>query len=148
MICTFFGHKDTPDDIYPVLEKTIAETIQKYPDIQFYVGHNGHFDGMARTALKKLSAPYTVVLAYLPGRNDEILYRGEDTLYPEGLETVPKRYAIPYRNKWLVNNSDMVIAYIRYTASRAAEFVKSAEHRGKPVINIADIVKVADLEKN
>lgn len=141
MICTFFGHSNTPDAIYPVLEKTIAELIQKYPDIQFYVGHNGHFDGMARIALKKLSAPYAVVLAYLPTRRDEILYRGENTLYPEGLETVPKRFAISHRNKWLVNNSDMVIAYIRYTASRAAEFVKSAERRGKTVINIADLEK-------
>ncbi len=148
MICTFFGHKDTPDAIYPVLEKTISETIQKYPDIKFYVGHNGHFDGLARRALKKLSARYTVVLAYLPARRDEVLFRGEDTLYPEGLETVPKRYAISHRNKWLVNNSDMVIAYITHTASRAAEFVEYAEHRGKPVVNIADIVNVADLEKN
>lgn len=97
---------------------------------------------MARTALKKLSAPYAVVLAYLPTRRDDVLFRGEDTLYPEGLETVPKRYAISHRNKWLVKNSDMVIAYIRHTASRAAEFVKSAEHRGKPVINIADLEKI------
>ncbi len=141
MICTFFGHKDTPDAIYPLLEKTISEIIQKYPDIEFYVGHNGHFDGMARTALKKLSAPYTVVLAYLPTRRDEILYRGEDTLYPEGLETVPKRFAISHRNKWLVNNSDMVIAYISHIASRAAEFVRYAERRGKIVINIAGLEK-------
>lgn len=140
MICTFFGHKDSPDSIYPVLEKTIAEAMKKYPDIQFYVGHNGHFDGMARTALKKLSAPYTVVLAYLPGR-DEGLFSGEDTLYPEGMENVPKRFAISRRNKWLVNNSDMVIAYICHTASRAAEFVKYAKRHGKIVINIADLEK-------
>lgn len=148
MICTFFGHSNAPDNIYPVLEKTIAEVMEKYPGIEFYVGHNGHFDGMARTALKKLSARYTVVLAYIPGKSDKVLYRDEETIYPEGLETAPKRFAISYRNKWLVNNSDMVIAYICHTASRAAEFVKSAEHRGKPVINIADIVNVADLEKN
>ncbi len=140
MVCTFFGHKDSPDSIYPLLEKTIAELIQKYPGIEFYVGHNGNFDGMARTALKKLSAPYTVVLAYFPGR-DEDLFSGENTIYPEGLETVPKRFAIPRRNKWLVNNSDMVIAYICHTASRAAEFVRYAERRGKTVINIAGLEK-------
>lgn len=66
MVCTFFGHSDTPDSIYPVLEKTIAEVMEKYPGIKFYVGNKGRFDGLARHALKKLSAPYTVVLAYIP----------------------------------------------------------------------------------
>ncbi len=141
MVCTFFGHKDAPDAIYPVLEKTISELMQKYPGIQFYVGHNGNFDRLVRRALKTLSAPYAVVLAYLPTRRDEILYRGEDTLYPEGLETVPRRFAISHRNTWLVKNSDMVIAYISHTASRAAEFVRYAERRGKIVINIAGLEK-------
>ncbi len=141
MICTFLGHKDVREDILPVLEKTISGLIQKYPDIRFYVGHNGGFDRLAQVALKKLSANYAVVLAYPPGRRNDVLYGDSPTIYPEGLETVPKRFAISHWNRWMVKNSDMVITYIWHTASQAAEFVRYAENQGKTVINIADLEK-------
>ena len=48
-----------------------------------------------------------LVLPYLDRRVDAAGYDG--TTYPP-LESVPKKYAISHRNRWLVDNSELVIA--------------------------------------
>ena len=60
-----------------------------------------------------------------------------DTILPEGIETVPKRFAITYRNKWMLSHADVVVTYItRDSASGAAQFRNLAEKSGKKVINL------------
>lgn len=71
MICAFFGHKDSPESVRPLIEAAIRHTIEHYPDTTFYVGHNGNFDRVVLSVLKKLSTEitelsYAVILAYLP----------------------------------------------------------------------------------
>lgn len=66
MICSFFGHRDTPEYIYPVLYKTILNLICNYNITTYYVGNHGNFDNMvikALTDLKQLHPiQYSVVL--------------------------------------------------------------------------------------
>ena len=70
MICTFFGHKDTPKEIEPTLRSTLIDLIANKNVNVFYVGNNGNFDTMVRRQLEELSQTYpisySVVLAYLP----------------------------------------------------------------------------------
>ena len=58
-------------------------------------------------------------------------------MYPEGLESVPRRFAISWRNKWMVGESDTVICYIAHSWGGAAQFVELAERKKKTVINLA-----------
>ena len=102
MTATFFGHKDTPKEIEPTLRSTLIDLIENKNVTVFYVGNNGKFDTMVRRQLEDLShtypITYSVVLAYLPTKKNE--YDDfTDTIYPEGIETIPKRFAISYRNK-------------------------------------------------
>jgi hypothetical protein len=61
-----------------------------------------------------------------------------DTLLPEGIETAPKRFAITYRNKWMIEQSDFVVTYVVHdAASGAAQFKKLAERRGKTVMELS-----------
>ena len=142
MICAFFGHKDTPESIRPLLESAVKKIIERYPDITFYVGNNGNFDRMVLSVLKSLSEDfptisYSVILAYLPiGKSAE--FDNLPTIYPEGIECVPKKYAISYRNDWIVKKADMVICYITHNYGGAAKFVEKACKKGKPVYNIAN----------
>lgn len=143
MICAFFGHKDTPESIKPTLELAIRQIIESYPDTKFYVGHNGSFDKMVLVVLKKLSEDfpsmsYAVILAYLPTEKDEF-YSGLPTIYPEGIECVPKRYAISRRNDWIVKQADMVVCYITHSYGGAAKFVEKAYKKGKNVCNLANL---------
>lgn len=142
MICAFFGHKDTPESIRPLLESAVKQIIAQYPDVTFYVGHNGNFDRMVLSVLKSLSEnfptiSYAVILAYLP-TSKSAEFNDLPTIYPEEIECVPKKYAISYRNDWIVKKSDMVICYINRNYGGAAKFVEKARKSEKIVCNLAD----------
>ena len=141
MVCTFFGHKDTPKEIEPTLRSTLIDLIENKNVNVFYVGNNGNFDTMVRRQLEDLSQTYpitySVVLAYLPtekNKYDDLT----NTIYPEGIETVPKRFAISYRNKWMVEQSDIVITYVARTYGGAWQFKAMAERQGKKVIELSE----------
>lgn len=140
MTCTFFGHSDCPDGIKPILKEKLNELILKNGVNKFYVGNNGHFDYIARTTLAELKNEYPqiefyVVLAYLENRKDDF---GDyaDTVFPEGIESIPYRFAICYRNEWMINRSDYVITYVRHPSGGAAKYREIAERRKKTVIDL------------
>ena len=141
MTVTFFGHKDTPKEIEPTLRTTLIDLIENHGATEFYVGNNGNFDTMVRRQLENLSQTYpityNVVLAYLPTKKSE--YDDfTNTLLPEGIESVPKRFAISYRNKWMIQQSDVVVTYVTRTYGGAAQFKELAERQGKMVIELSE----------
>lgn len=84
---------------------------------------------------------YHIVLAYMPGAKQEYSsYDPMETLYPEGLESVHPRFAISWRNKWMIHESDVVVAYIDHSWGGAAQFAELAERKKKRVINIASMM--------
>lgn len=139
MNCTFFGHSDAPQEIKDTLKKTIAPLIEKRGVNCFYVGNHGNFDRMVLSVLKELSGiypiEYYVVYAYLPKQGEDYLH----TIFPEGVETVPKRFAISFRNKWLIEHSDIVITFVQRSYGGAAQFKKLAEKKGREIINILQL---------
>ena len=140
MVCTFFGHKDTPKEIEPTLRSTLIDLIENKNVTVFYVGNNGSFDAMVRCQLEDLShtypITYSVVLAYLPTKKSE--YDDyTNTILPEGIETKPKRFAIPCRNKWMVEQADIVVTYVTHSFGGAAKFKEIAEKQGKTIIELS-----------
>ena len=138
MICTFFGHHDCPDAIKPELERAIKMQIEKGTK-QFYVGNHGQFDAMVLSCLRSLKQQYpdlyyAVVLAFFPVENN--LYRPEETVFPTGIENVPRRFAIDYRNRWMLDQADTVISYCNRSSGGAAKYVQKAEKKGITVINL------------
>jgi len=135
--CTFFGHRDCPDSLRPSLQQAIARLIVEEGVDTFYVGHQGKFDRLALAALQQAVAQYphiryTVVLAYLPTCKD-VPWQPDTTMLPDGIEDVPKRFAISYRNRWLVEHADVVIAYALYRGG-AMQFVELAQKKGKKIL--------------
>ncbi|MBQ8766443.1 MAG: hypothetical protein IJZ16_06515 [Clostridia bacterium] len=139
MVCTFFGHKDTPKEIEPTLRSTLIDLIENKNVNVFYIGNNGNFDTMVRRQLEDLShiypITYSVVLAYLPtekNKYDNLI----NTIYPEGLEAVPKRFAISWRNKWMIQQANVVVTYVTHNFGGAARFKEMAERQEKTIINL------------
>ena len=97
---------------------------------------------MARSALAEFEQThrisYEIVLAYLPQQED-LLCDTDHTLLPEGIETVPPRFAIEYRNKWMIDHSDIVVTYVRRSFGGAAKFKNSAKKKNKKVIELTEI---------
>ena len=141
MTVTFFGHKDTPKEIEPTLRSTLIDLIENKNVTVFYGGNNGNFDTIVRRQLEDLShtypITYNVVLAYLPTKKSE--YDDyTNTILPEGIETIPKRFAISYRNKWMVEQSDVVVTYVTHSFGGAAQFKALAQRQGKTVVELIE----------
>lgn len=145
--CTFFGHRDCPDCIKPLLQSAIRNMVQHNAVTMFYVGNHGRFDALVRSYLRKLKTEYSqieyaVVLAYMPKAGESLLgYDYSDTILPEGIETVPPRFAISWRNKWMLKQSEYVITYITHSWGGAAQFAELAEKQRKKVCNLAELIK-------
>lgn len=138
--CTFSSHRDCPETIKPALRQALVDLIENNHADLFYVGNQGSFDRMVRSVLRELTAAYphiryAVVLAYLPGKNAQA-EDPCDTMYPEGLECVHPKYAISWRNNWMLTRSDFVITYITHTWGGAARFAEKAKRTGKTVRNL------------
>ena len=136
----FFGHRDVTHDIRAKLQFIIEQLITEKQIYNFYVGHQGQFDSMVRSVLKELKVKYphiryTVVLAYMPDEHIKEVY-GEDTLYPDGLETVPRRFAISKRNDWMIQHSGYAVCYVHKITGGAAKFREKAERKGLKVIDV------------
>ena len=144
--CTFFGHRYVYDKIDEILTSLLIELIENDISV-FYVGSQGAFDNIVLKTLKllKIKFPhisYYVVLAYLPmEKNKYCIDCTENTIYPDGLESVPKKYAIVKRNKWMIEKSDYVVVYVKHSFSNAEKFRLLSEKKNRIVINIDDFVK-------
>ena len=57
----------------------------------------------------------------------------DESLYPP-LENVPKRYAISKRNEFMVDNADIVIAYVVFGFGGASKTLRYAEKKRKRTI--------------
>lgn len=145
MNCTFFGHKDAPYSIKPKLRNIIVNLIENKNVDCFYIGNQGNFDYMAYDILKELfkiyNISYKIVLAYIPVKKSEFdIIDYSYTVIPEGIEKIPKRFAIVYRNKFMIENSDFVITYItRNSLSGAAKFRDYAIKKEKIIIELSSL---------
>jgi hypothetical protein len=67
----------------------------------------------------------------------EMPYPAEETLYPEGLEPVPPRFAILHRNKWMLDNTDYVVTFVTTSVGGAAFEKREAERKKRIVLELA-----------
>jgi len=145
-VCTFFGHRDCPDSVVPKLRAALVELIEQHGVTHFYVGHQGRFDSLVRAQLEELCGIYPqicyeVVLAYMPGKQVQPMAH---SILPEGIENVPPRFAIDWRNGWMLSHSDYVITYVCYGWGGAAKFAGKAIRAGKCVLPLAENTSEAD----
>lgn len=142
MVVAFFGHKDTPSTIKPLLEHSVQQLIKANEEITFLVGTHGAFDLIAQSVLVQASqkCPWITchkVLSYIPAGKDSEQYE-LPTLVPEGIESVPKRFAISFSNNYIVNKCDVIVCYIKHDWGGAAQFVNKAKKKRKVIINLAE----------
>ena len=142
MVCGFFGHSDTPSVVYSQLCNIVENLIVSRGVSQFLVGTHGSFDSMVLKTLRQMKKKYPyilyhVVLAYMPTeKRENALYQDIETLLPEGIETVPKRFAISWRNQWMIRQADMIVCYITHSWGGAAQFVEYAKNKNREIIRI------------
>ena len=138
MTVTFCGHRHCPDspELSAWLVSCVESLIAEGADT-FYLGGYGDFDRIAASVVWKLKDKYphiesVLVLAYLGREVNADKY--DRTMYPP-IESAPKRFAITARNRWMVANSDVLVAYIVLDNGGAAETRRYAKRKKKLILN-------------
>ena len=145
--CFFIGHREADESLLPILTAAIERLITEEQVLYFYVGGYGGFDRIAATAVKRMKLHHPeitlmLVLPYHPGeRPIETPYGFDGTYYPEGLEKVPRRYAIVRANEIMVKQSDWLLSYVRHGASNSRRILEYARKQGTACININDLLE-------
>lgn len=141
--CFFIGHREADERLLPCLVSTVERLVMVENVTCFYVGGYGGFDRIAASAVKRVKQRHPeiflmLVLPYHPTeRSVETPYGFDGTYYPEGMESVLRRYAIVQANKRMVESVDWLIAYVRHGASNSQKILEYAKKRSIPYINIA-----------
>ena len=142
-ICTFFGHRDCPHSIQSKLREVLIDLIEHHAVDMFYVGQQGAYDAMVHSVLKELALVYphihyAVVLERVPTKRQMFdVCTSSDTILPEGIEHIHPRFAISWRNNWMLKHSDYVVTYITHSWGGAAQFAQKAEKQHKVIIRLA-----------
>lgn len=137
MIVTFCGHREVrePEKVRNWLYVTVEGLILEGADC-FYLGGYGQFDTMAANIVRELKGKYphirsVLTLPYLDREYDVSGY--DESIYPP-LENVPRRYAISKRNEYMIDNADIVVAYVVYGFGGASKTLRYAERKHKRII--------------
>lgn len=70
----------------------------------------------------------------MPNKNDN---PDERSILPEGIETVSRRFAINYRNKWMLTKSDIAVTYVTHNFGGAYLFKGLTEELEKSIIELS-----------
>ncbi len=141
MFCCGFGHRDVFSKIDDELDKAIADAVALGCDT-FYTGAMGEFDVLFSSAVLKAkkSNPDIKLICVKPYMTKEInenkaYYNAmyDDVMIPTELIGVYHKGAIKARNRWLVDNSDVIIGYIIRDYGGAYTAVKYAERLNKKI---------------
>ena len=145
--CFFIGHREAPDSLLSRLSAEIERHIIEYGVTEFVVGRYGRFDALAAKCVKTAKKCHpevtlTLLLPYHPYDRPTPTPPGFDgTFYPPGMETVPKRAAIVRANRYMVEHSDYLIAYVWHPVSNARallEYARKLEKKGQLEIILFD----------
>ena len=106
------------------------------------------FDLLAAQAVRKAKKQHPDILLfylrpYHPAERSFTPAGFDGSFYPPGMETVPRKLAIVRANRYMVDNSQFLIAYARYTVSNAWELTEYAMKRGKKgLIHVENLAQV------
>ena len=148
MTITFCGHSNFSFDntIKQKLKKLLLQEIRKNPACKFYLGGYGDFDSLCLNILKEIKADFPAIelLFITPYLNDNYSKLETAKLYYDGiiyppLENVPRRFCILKRNEWMVDEADLVIAFVKYSWGGAAKTLEYVKRKKVKFFNLAEL---------
>lgn len=141
---SFIGHREVDDFrfVEDQLERIVRDLIQTKEYVEFYVGRNGEFDIMVASVIKRAKRDYgdanssmILILPYPIADMDMMEDFYDEIWLPLGSD-VHFKSAITKRNEWLIENSDMLVAYVIRDTGGAATCLQFAEKSGIPIERI------------
>ena len=140
-----FGHRDfcNSREIEEKLSNIVRDLIKTKSYLEIYIGRNGEFDIFAASLIKRIKKelessncslvlvmPYKIkdIEYYEKYYDDIIIYEGEGKTHP--------KEAITKRNKWMVENCDLLLCFIEHNSGGAYKAMQYANKLGIKTINL------------
>ena len=143
--CCGFGHRVLLMDIEKPLRDVLERLVKERGVTVFYTGGMGEFDELFSRTIRNMKRNdprllLVLVLPYLTRRinQDKVYYERlyDEILIPAALDGVYHKAAIGFRNRWMVDHSDYVVAALRRDFGGAAEAVRYAHAIERTVIHL------------
>lgn len=141
MTCCGFGHRD----VFQNIDNELCEAVQKAMEMGcnvFYTGAMGDFDRCFSSAVRKQGKKIKLV-CIKPYMSNELNTNKEyyncmydDIIIPDELAFVHYKSAITKRNRWMIDNSDVVIVYAIRNYGGAYDAMRYAERQNKTIIRV------------
>ena len=143
MVVTFCGHRDFQESVerrqalLDYLEKRVGDN-----SAELLLGIYGNFDSFAYACCKEYKKQHANVrlIACVPYLDEhkisELSDKFDSIIYPE-IENKPRKFAIFYCNRYMVNRSGLLIAYVTRTWGGAYATYKFAKGQGKEIFNLS-----------
>ena len=148
-VCTFAGHREVYQaNIADRLDEAINQIIDTDDSFRFLVGGIGDFDGLCSSAVRRAKRKFPnkqirleLVLPYLTQELNENkqFYEAsyDDVIVPIELAGVHYKSAITKRNRWMVEKSNWLVAFVYRDFGGAYTTLRYAEKKGLQIINLA-----------
>lgn len=142
--CCGFGHRNVFENIRDKLDNAVEIAIAQGCGM-FYTGAMGDFDSLFSSAVRsaKKVYPYIKLICVKPYFTTDIntdkdyyaaLY--DDIIIPDELAGIHPKAAIKARNRWMIDNSDIVFIYTVRNYGGAYKAKQYAQHENKAIIII------------
>ena len=127
--CAFFGNDyigSKPEIIEKIKEQVLL--LIKNNDVNtFWVGQKGAYENDAYNSVLQIKQKHNnIKIVLIVASMQEVNREGrpfDDFIFPDEINFHNKRWCIVYRNNWIIENSDFIIAYSQYEG-RAFKYVK------------------------
>ena len=149
LCCTFAGHRDLflPDAERKIL-KALDSILESDDEFVFYTGGMGEFDSKCASAVRMVRHRFqekrlrlVLVLPYMTnGVNTDKNYfetEYDDVMIPMDLADLYPKAAIRKRNRWMVDQSDILLACVYRDFGGAYDTMQYALRKGVRVFNLA-----------
>ena len=144
---SFFGHREVRAHrtIEERLTQLLRELARTKEYVEIYIGRSGEFDTFATSVVKCVMREYgydnigmTLVIPYA---NKDLEYYEtyyDSVMIPESIAGSHPKGAITKRNRWMIEESDLIICFCEREEGGAYSAMKYAGKLGKQIINIAE----------
>ena len=142
---SLFGHREI--DCLMELEKQlfpiVRDLIQTKPYVSFLIGRNGEFDEYAASVIKRVqkevgkdNSDITLILPYKVASLEYYEKYYDSIVIPDTMYGIYPKSAITLKNRWMVEQSNLSIFYVKRNSGGAYDAMKYAQKLGKEIFNL------------
>lgn len=136
----FIGHNECYGLSESKLEETIIDCINMGATV-FLSGGQGGFDRICARKVFEIKTQYPHIknILVIPYVTFNVFNKSlfDEIIFPENFEKYHYKAAIPQRNKYMVNNSDIAICYINNSFGKATKTYELAKRKNLKIINLS-----------